>query len=216
LLEFVAIAPTIGVSTPFLLLVDDLALKEKNMGHLRVFNFISLDGYYKGTHDETSWHRHGSEEGKHAENSLNENESILIFGRKTYEMMSAYWPTSMANEATPNVARGMNDAKKIVFSRTLTKATWQNTRLFKGDMIAEIKKLLKTQVLNLTILGSGSIATQLAAHNLIDEFQFMIDPVILGGGTSIFSGLPDTINLKLTNCETFSSGVVLVNYSRIK
>ena len=89
---------------------------------LTVFNFISLNGCYKGLEDEVSWHQHGPEEHAFAVEMLKAGH-ILLFGRRTYEMMAGYWPTEAAQKNDPLVARGMNEAEKIVFSKTLKKLT---------------------------------------------------------------------------------------------
>ena len=142
-------------------------------------------------------------------------DSILLFGRVTYEMMEGYWTTSMALDNDPIVAAGMNKSEKIVFSRTMKKAEWNNTKLINDNIIDEIKKLKQTPGKDMAILGSGSILTQFAEHGLIDEYQFMVDPVILGEGTSIFKGIKHKLDLKLTQSRTFKSGVVLLCYNNL-
>lgn len=183
------------------------------MGKLSVFNFVSLDGYYKDLTNNISWHKHspkGSDENEFAEKGA-QSESILLFGRVTYEMMSGWWPTPMAKQADPLMAEGMNKSEKIVFSKTLKKAEWNNTRVV-SDLLEEVKRLKKTSSKDLTILGSGSIVTQLAEAGLIDEYQIMLDPVAIGGGTSIFKGLNQPLELKLADSKVFNSGVVLLTY----
>lgn len=90
------------------------------MRKLTAYNFLTLNGFYKGPGNDTSWHKHGSEENEYASQSL-KSENILLFGRVTYELMASYWPTPFAIENDPNVAAGMNNAQKIVFSTTLKK-----------------------------------------------------------------------------------------------
>lgn len=185
------------------------------MGRLGVFNFITLNGFYKGLNEDTSWHRHGDEEEKFSEEGV-ASESIILFGRVTYELMASFWPTENAIKMMPVVAEGMNKAEKIVFSRTLKKADWNNTRIIKDNMIEEVKKMKKTSGKDLTILGSGNITTQLAEHDLIDDYQIMIDPVAIGNGTSIFKGIGHKLDLELVDTRTFKSGVVLLNYRPLK
>jgi len=181
------------------------------MGKLIVFNFLTMNGYYKGTNDDISWHRHGKEESEFAAKNL-QSDAILVFGRVTYEQMAAYWPTENAIKNQPQVAKGMNNAEKIVFSRKLKKTEWDNTRLIKENVEEEIRKIKKQSGKDLVILGSGSIITQFAEWGLIDVYQFMIDPVALGGGTPAFKGLKSKLDLELTNTKTFKSGTVLVTY----
>jgi dihydrofolate reductase len=181
------------------------------MRKLTVFNFMTLNGYYKGPNEDIAWHRHGQEESEYAAEGA-KSESIILFGRKTYEMMASYWPTPIAMQNAPEVAEGMNKSEKIVFSTTLEKTDWQNTRLIKTDIISEVKKLKKTSGKDMVVLGSGSIVTQFAQAGIIDNYQFMIDPVALGDGATIFGGITTKLDLKLTDTKIFKSGVVLLCY----
>jgi len=181
------------------------------MRKLSVFNFITLHGYVAGPNGDISWHRHGAEENAYAAEGLKAG-STLLFGRVTYEMMAGYWPTPMAIKNDPIIAEGMNMADKIVFSRTMKKAGWNNTRLVKDNIAEEIRKMKQKPGKDMTVLGSGSIVTQFAEQGLIDEYQFMVDPVALGDGTPIFKGITHKLDLKLTSTRTFKSGVVLLCY----
>ena len=181
------------------------------MRKLSVFNFISLDGYYKDINDGISWHQHDAEGAQLSEDRLSAG-NILLFGRVTYDMMASFWPTPMAAESQPVVAEGMNKAEKIVFSRSMKKADWNNTRVVSGDIVEEIKKLKQTPGKDVTILGSGSILTQFASAGLIDEYQIMLDPIAIGSGTSIFQGISHHLDLKLINTKTFRSGTLLLTY----
>ena len=109
------------------------------MRKLSIFNFTTLNGFYKGPNEEINWHVHGEEENQFSIENLKSG-NILLFGRVTYEMMVSPWTSPMAHQSFPTVAEGMNKAEKIVFSRTLQKAEWNNTKLIKENMIAEIKK----------------------------------------------------------------------------
>jgi len=180
------------------------------MGSLTTFTFITLNGFYKGIDEDISWHRHGEEESRYSAESM-QSESILLFGRTTYEMMNSFWSTPTAMQQFPEVAKGMNKAEKIVFSRSMGKADWNNTRLIKGNMIEEVKKLKKSGK-DMTLLGSGTVLRQLAEHNLVDEYKIMIDPVALGEGHSIFQGLGVPLSLQLTHSKVFNSGTVLLFY----
>jgi len=130
----------------------------------------------------------------------------------TYEMMASYWPTPAAIKNEPIVAQGMNSADKIVFSRTLKKAEWNNTRLMKDNIVEEIRKMKLVPGKDMTVLGSGSIVTQFTERGLIDEYQIMVDPVVISSGTPIFKDLKHKLDLKLTMAKIFKSGVVLLCY----
>src|SRR5262245_19612579 len=114
------------------------------MRKLTVFNSISLDGFFTDEHDDLTWvHKYGAdpEYGAWVADNARSGGGVLVFGRKTYDMMESYWPTPQAAKDMPVVADGMNRAEKIVFSRTMDKATWKNTKLIKGDIAAAMKKL---------------------------------------------------------------------------
>lgn len=181
------------------------------MRKLSMYNFLTLNGFYKGINEDISWHRHGGEEEEYSKEGI-QSQSVLLFGRVTYEMMYSFWPTEQAIATMPEVAAGMNNTQKVVVSRTLEKANWENTTILKGNLIEEMKRLKQQSGNDITILGSGSIVTQLAGAGLIDRYQFMIDPVAIGQGVPAFNGLKDKLDLKLTDFRIFKSGVVLLTY----
>jgi len=182
------------------------------MRKLIVFNLMTLDGYYTGQDGDISWHNvdeEFQEVAKEASNSGN----TLLFGRVTYELMVGYWPTPEAIKNDPIVAKGMNSATKIVFSRTLDNVDWNNTRLVKTDMLSEVRKLKEESGKDLTVLGSGSIVSQLAQERLIDEYQILLNPVVIGKGKTMFEGVKDRFSLKLTRTRVFGNGNVLLSYA---
>jgi len=181
------------------------------MGKVTAYNFITLDGYFEGPKRDISWHMHGEEENEYAAAMLKTG-STLLFGRVTYELMASYWPTPYAIKNDRIIAEGMNKADKIVFSRTLKKVEWSNTRLIHDSIVEEIKTIKQRAGKDMTLLGSGSILAQFAEHELIDEYQFMVDPVILGEGMSIFKGISRRLEFKLTSTRIFKSGGVLLCY----
>src|SRR5215510_6184646 len=185
------------------------------MRKLSVFNLVTLDGYISGRSGDISWHRVEKEFQKYAEKNSNSG-NTLLFGRVTYEMMASYWPLVAALKDDPVVAQGMNRSPKIVFSRTLKKADWANTRLVKGDLLGEVRELKKQSGKGLTIIGSGSILAQLAQAGLIDEYQLLLNPVILGKGRTMFEGVEGKPMLKLTSTRTFHNGNVLLCYEPAK
>jgi dihydrofolate reductase len=185
------------------------------MRKLGVFNLVTLDGYFAGPGGDISWHKPDPEFQKVADEAANA-ENTLLFGRVTYELMAGYWPTPEAIKAEPAVARGMNSAEKIVFSRTLKSADWANTRLVKDDMLAEVRRLKEGSGKGLTILGSGSLVAQLAQEGLIDEFQILLVPVVLGQGKTMFEGVKDRFPLKLVSSQAFKNGTILLDYEPVR
>jgi dihydrofolate reductase len=181
------------------------------MRKLSVFNLVTLDGYFAGPRGDISWHNVDAEFQELANKASNSG-NTLVFGRKTYELMAAYWTSQEARANDPVVARGMNRSKKIVFSRSLKKVDWVNTRLVKTDMLEEVRKLKRTSGKDLTILGSGSIVAQLAEAGLIDEYQILLNPLVLGNGRSMFKGIKHPLAFKLISTRTFGNGNVLLVY----
>jgi dihydrofolate reductase len=185
------------------------------MRKLVVFNNTTLDGYFTDPNGDLSWAHTGTDDAEFkqfiADNA--KGGDTLVLGRITYEMMASYWPTPLATKNDPAVAEGMNKLTKIVFSRTLNEATWNNTKLVKGDPAAEIRKLKQASGGHMTILGSGSIISQLPQTGLIDEYQLLVNPVVLGKGRTMFDGIKEKLSLKLTSTRAFPNGKVLLCYA---
>jgi dihydrofolate reductase len=126
--------------------------------------------------------------------------------------MASYWPTPLAVKNDPVVAEGMNSLPKVVFSRTMEKALWNNTRLVKGDLVAEIRRMKREPGQDMVIMGSGSIVSQLAQERVIDEYQMVMIPVVLGKGRTMFDGVTDRLNMTLTQSRVFGNGNVYLCY----
>jgi dihydrofolate reductase len=183
------------------------------MRKLIVFNNVTLDGYFTGKNGDLSWAKGNMDAEFNAFVADNaKSGGLLLLGRITYELMMSYWPTPQARENDPVVAERMNNLPKVVFSRTLDKASWSNTKLVKGDLAAEIRQMKKEPGKDMTILGSGSIVSQLAQEGLIDEYQMVVNPVVLGEGRTMFDGIKEKLALKLTKSRTFGNGNVFLRY----
>ncbi|RJP70015.1 MAG: dihydrofolate reductase [Ignavibacteriales bacterium] len=141
---------------------------------------------------------------------------LVIFGRKTYQLLESFWPTAAWN---PNSTKGMinfadkiNSVPKMVFTKTLTQVNWTNTIINRAGLVDEVLKLKNQPGKNISI-GGLSIASVLAEAGLTDEYYFVTQPIILGEGKRIFSSLNERINLKLLETRVFQSGVVVLHYS---
>lgn len=182
------------------------------MRKILVFDSISLDGFFTDEKGDMSWaHRH-DEEWNAFTSGNSGGEAELLFGRVTYEMMAAFWPTAEAARMLPDVAAGMNRMKKFVVSRTLKDASWQGTTLLNGDLAAEARRLKEQRGPDLLILGSGSIVSQLTEARLIDEYQIVLIPTVLGRGRTLFETLKVRQSLGLTSTRTFKNGNVVLKY----
>jgi dihydrofolate reductase len=184
------------------------------MSKLIVFNTVTVDGYFAGVDGHISWaHRNKDDaewNGFVAGNA--KGGGILLFGRVTYQLMASFWPTPQAAATLPEVADRMNKAQKVVFSRTLYDVSWSNTRLVKDDLIAEVKKMKEQPGEGIAVLGSGSIVSQLTQAGLVDEFQIVVSPVVIGKGRTMFAGVDHEVNLKLKKTRPFSNGNVVHYY----
>jgi dihydrofolate reductase len=184
------------------------------MRRLTVFNAMSLDGFIADSTGDMSWAHQQDQEWNSFVAGNASGEGVLVFGRKTYEMMAGYWPTPMAAENAPVVARRMNELQKIVFSQTMEKALWQNTTLLRGDLGPEVKRLKRQPGPDLVILGSASIVTQLSDARLIDEYQVALAPILLGAGKSMFAAIREKLALRLAATRSFRNGTVFLTYHR--
>ncbi len=180
-----------------------------------LFNMASLDGYFAGPNGDITWHNVDAEFNDFAIAQL-KSAGGLIFGRLTYELMAGYWPTETALRNDPEVAGLMNGLPKIVFSRTLERAEWANTRMVKGEMADEMRRLKAAPGKDLLVLGSASLAGTLTRLGLIDEYRVMVNPVLLGGGSPLFQGIAGKLNLKLLSARSFRSGNLLVAYQPVR
>jgi dihydrofolate reductase len=181
------------------------------MRTLMMFNSISLDGYFTDGGD-VGWAHDGDEEWNRFTAQNASGEAELIFGRKTYEMMASFWPTPEARQAMPTVADSMNRARKHVVSRSLQSPGWENSQLLEGELIGAVRRLKQKPGPNLLIMGSGEIVAQLTEARLIDDYQFVLVPIVLGRGRSLFDGVTGRPRLKLTQHRAFRNGNVVVGY----
>ncbi|MCL5029414.1 MAG: dihydrofolate reductase family protein [Bacteroidetes bacterium] len=181
------------------------------MAKLIVFNLITLDGFFEGLNSDISWHNVDEEFNEFAIENLN---SIggLVFGRVTYQLMASYWQTKQGVEDDPVVAAKMNSLPKYVFSKTLDKAEWNNSKLIKENIEDEILKLKRRTDKDLDIFGSGKLISSLIETELIDEYRIMVNPIILGKGNPLFTNINEKLNLELINTRLFKNGNVLLCY----
>ena len=182
------------------------------MRNVVLFMMTTLDGYYEGPNHDRDWHNVDDEFNEFAVAQLDAMGGLL-FGRVTYEMMASYWPTDAAQADDPQVASRMNAMPKFVFSRTLRGADWTNTTL-RRDAEESVLQLKQEPGKDLIVMGSGTLAASLAKRGLIDEYRIMVNPVVLGGGTTFFGGIEQPQQLTLRETRTFASGNVLLTYIR--
>ena len=184
------------------------------MRNVFLFMMVTLDGFFEGPNQDLGWHNVDEEFNEFAIQQLDELDTLL-FGRVTYEVMASYWPTPFALEDDPVVAGKMNAMQKVVFSRTLEKAEWSNTRLVKEQVAEEVSKLKQQPGKDIAIFGSSDLTTSLLEMGLVDELRIMVNPVVLGEGKRLFDGMHSKLGLKLLKTRTFRSGNVLLYYQPV-
>jgi dihydrofolate reductase len=169
---------------------------------------ISLDGYFEGPEKgNIDWFRFDDELEKYILETQMEA-GTLLFGRVTYELMAAYWPS-----AEGQIADFMNRVQKVVFSQSLHKADWNNTRLVTENAADEVRMLKQEPGGTIFVFGSADFTATLMQNDLIDEYRIGLNPIVLGRGTPMFKGSEDAQALRLLSSRPLSSGLVLLHYA---
>lgn len=184
------------------------------MRKLVVWNLMTLDGYFEGTKPwDIDFHNlaWGPELERYAE-QFGEEGDLLVFGRKTYEGMAAYWPTAEGEE---KIKAYMNGIAKIVASKTLRAADWNNTRVV-NDPVSELRELKGQAGKTIFVFGSADLADSLLKEELVDEIRICLVPVILGGGNPHFKPASQQLPLKLLDSKVTTGGAVILRYEPVK
>jgi dihydrofolate reductase len=179
---------------------------------------LSLDGFASGPNDELDWISYDKELESYA-HSMQDRTDSVIWGRRTYEGMKSYWPTvpsdPNSDAAALEHAHFLENATKIVVSRTLERIEWPgtgNTILIKDNIVDEINAIKQQPGKDIWFLGSTKLAQTFMQHDLIDEYRLNINPTILGEGKLFFTDVNRKIGLKLLEAKTLQSGVILTRY----
>lgn len=176
---------------------------------LIMWNLVTLDGLFEGAKKwDLDFHEYawGDELQALSLEQLNDADAIL-YGRVTYEGMAAYW-----SKAKGETAELMNAIPKVVFSRTLQHAEWNNTTLIRDDAAAEVKRLKSASGRKLFVFGSADLSASLIEHDLFDEYRLCLVPVLLRAGTPLFKPGSEPKRLSLSESRPLSTGGVLLHY----
>jgi dihydrofolate reductase len=174
-----------------------------------VSNVASLDGFFESRSKELDWVVTDAEFFDYAKGLLRTVDTLL-FGRATYLHMANYWPTAPVDE----IAEKMNNLPKIVFSKTLQKAEWNNSRLVASNIEAEVSRMKGQPGKDMVIFGSAMLASSLLQWGLVDEYRVILQPALLGSGSPLFRDITEKIRMKLISVRSFGSGVVLASYQK--
>lgn len=174
---------------------------------------VSVDGYIADANGSIDWSE-PSDELHQYWNDYERGTALSFYGRRLYELMSAYWPTAdQAPDATPTIvdyARVWRDMPKVVFSRTLESVDW-NSRLERGNPVDVVRQLKAETDGRLEVAGA-TLAAPIVQAGLVDEYRIVLAPTAVGGGLPFFPALPSWISLRLVENRTFPGGVVLLRY----
>lgn len=187
-----------------------LSVTEMKMRRLLAWNVMTLDGYFEGTEPwslgfhELVW---GADLEALSEQQLRDA-GLLLFGRKTYEGMAAYWTQESGNP----IADAMNALPKAVISNTLGRADWNNTSLLTGDATERVRELKAQTAGDVYVFGSAELLAALLRHQLVDQYRICIAPVLLGQGNPLFKRQDVSSNLKLVETRGLGNGGVLLDY----
>jgi dihydrofolate reductase len=193
-----------------------------------MFNHVTADGYFAGSDGNLNWVVPDDEIDRAAVQWMPGIDTILL-GRRTYELFEAYWPHALDDSATAadphdstrrsstlrDMAVWINEANKLVFSRTLKKVTWKNTRIVSEIDPRAIQGMKREQGKDMIVFGSGSVVSELTKHGLIEEYQFVVNPVLLGEGRRLLEGVSKGAKLELRESKRYPSGNVVLRYTQI-
>jgi dihydrofolate reductase len=179
------------------------------MRRLVMWNVQTLDGYFEGerpwdlSFHDTVW----GDELAQFSNEQAKEVGALLFGRATYQGMADYWTT-----ASDPIADFMNSVPKVVFSNTLDTATWNNTRLVRGNAADAVAALKREDGKDLFVIGSAQLCDSLMRRGLFDEYRICLAPIVLGNGTPLFKPGPDRHHLRLVESRQLATGGVILRY----
>ena len=210
---------------------DQVRLPENEglMRRIVMFNWLTADGYFSAPDGNLNWVVPDEEQSKAAAAVIPGTDTI-VFGRRTYERFERFWRPAVDGDDTSTapdphrpgqrspehrlIAVWLNEATKLVFSRTLKDVTWRNARRLPELDPREIEAMKKGPGKDMIVFGSGSIVSQLTQHGLIDEYQFVVCPLFLGSGQPLLSGVSKSVKLDLLEATKYRSGDVLLRYAR--
>jgi dihydrofolate reductase len=195
------------------------------MRRILMFNHVTADGYFAGADGNLNWVVQDQEIDEAAVERTASVDTILL-GRRTYELFEAFWPHAVDDSPTsadphdPSrrtatlraMAVWINETTKLVFSRTLKKVTWKNSRIVHEVDPGAIEALKRERGKDMIVFGSGSIVSELARHGLIDEYQFVVNPVLLGRGRPLFSDVSRSSSRDLLETREYPSRNVVLRY----
>ncbi len=176
---------------------------------------ISVDGFVStGTNDDQTWVTWALEDIFQDVWDLSNSADTILIGRKLAVDYIPFWQETFKNPNDPMFAfaNQIVNARKIVFTKTLEKSIWENTEIAKGDLVDEVNNLKDQNGKDIVVYGGTSFVSSLVENNLIDEFYFYVNPVVLGKGETIFDKLKNPIKMTQVKSKEYNSGINLFFY----
>lgn len=177
----------------------------------------SLDGFVAGLNGEMNWITVDDEIFDFV-TTMTDQADTALYGRVTYQMMEAYWPTAGekpdASKHDKEHSIWYNNVSKVVLSKTISETGLKNTKVIRDNLLENINNLKQQSGKNILIFGSPGASHSLVNFGLIDEYWIFINPVLLGQGIPLFKNLPKLIKLRLVESKTFTSGVIALHYKK--
>ena len=200
------------------------------MRKIVAFDRVTADGYFSGPEGSLDWSVPDAEIDKLGGEAVPGPGNTLLFGRRTYQMFESFWPHVLKDSpeapdphvpgrqsaAMRNMAVFIHEATKIVFSKSLKEVTWHDSRLFRDIEPDNIEAMKNVPGADMMIFGSGQIVSRLSALGLIDEYQLIVSPLLLGGGKTLVNGVATRVKLDLLEAKPYESGNVMLRYARAK
>jgi dihydrofolate reductase len=194
-----------------------------------MFSWMTANGYFAGTDGNLDWVVPDEQQVKAAVDGIPLADTAL-FGRRTYELFEKFWSHAADDSSTapdPHhpgertkehraIAIWLNEMRKLVFSKSLKHATWKNSRVLHELDPREVEAMKNQPGKDMMIFGSGSIVSQLTQHGLIDEYQFVLCPVLLGTGRPLLNDVSKNLRLDLVESKQYPSGDVMLRYVRAR
>ena len=189
------------------------------MSRIVVIEYTSLDGViqgpgHAGEDTDGDFHKGGwtgpfmAEHGQYLSPLFQAADGFLL-GRRTYDIWAQYWPT--VTDESDQIARALNSRPKYVASATLEEPAWKGTTVLR-DVPGEVAELRKQPGRPILLMGSSALAQSLMAYGLVDEYQLLVHPVVLGGGKKLFRDGGPAISLRLADSTTTAGGLVILTY----
>ncbi|MGC4021717.1 MAG: dihydrofolate reductase family protein [Cyclobacteriaceae bacterium] len=176
---------------------------------------LSIDGFNAGPNgemDSMTWN--WDDKLKNFVSDLHSNIDTILLGRKMTDGFVGHWESVKPEDPSYPFARIMVDTPKVVFSKTLDKSTWNNTKLAKGNLSDEVNNLKSQKGKDIIVYGGSGFVSSLIAEDLIDDYFLFVNPAVLGNGSAIFKSITSAHKLKLKEAIGFDCGIVLLHYEK--